>query len=131
MRIEYLQPGEEDFEDALADVFDEKPKPKPKKKGKTRGPEDSPFHVVSLKPIQMPNLDLDAMVDLRREFTTQEWMHLLLRSCGYEPDALKMCIRDRCGSVSKQETPTMRKSHITCCAETKRTLKSPGKRSSR
>ena len=88
MRIEYLQPGEEDWDDALADIFDEKPKPKPKKKGGKRGPEDSPFHVVSLKPIQMPNLDLDAMVDLRKEFTTQEWMDLLLRSCGYEPDAL-------------------------------------------
>jgi ATP-dependent Lon protease len=88
MRIEYLVPGEDDFEDALADVFDERPKPKPQKKGKARGPEDSPFHVVSLKPIQMPNLDLDAMIDIRREFTTQEWMDLLLRSCGYEPDAL-------------------------------------------
>ena len=69
-------------------IFDESPKPKPKKKGGKRGPEDSPFHVVSLKPIQMPNLDLDAMIELRQEFTTQEWMNLLLRSCGYEPDAL-------------------------------------------
>ena len=86
MRIEYLRPGEED-EDALADIFDEKPRPK-KRKGGKRGPEDSPFHVVSLKPIQMPNLDLDSMVALRKEFTTQEWMDLLLRSCGYEPDAL-------------------------------------------
>ena len=86
MRIEYLRPGEED-EDALADIFDEKPRPK-KRKGGKRGPEDSPFHVVSLKPIQMPNLDLESMVALRREFTTQEWMDLLLRSCGYEPDAL-------------------------------------------
>ena len=88
MRIEYLLPDEEDFEDALADIFDESPKPKPKKKGGKRGPEDSPFHVVSLKPIQMPNLDLDAMIELRQKFTTQEWMNLLLRSCGYEPDAL-------------------------------------------
>lgn len=88
LRIEYLQPDDENGGDALADIFDEKPKSKPKKKGKSRGPEDSPFHVVSLKPIQMPNLDLDAMIALRREFTTKEWMDLLLRSCGYEPDAL-------------------------------------------
>ena len=87
MRIEYLQPGDEDA-DALADIFDDEPKRKPKKKGGKRGPEDSPFHVVSLKPIQMPNLDLDAMIALRKEFTTKEWMDLLLRSCGYEPDAL-------------------------------------------
>lgn len=87
MRIEYLSPDDES-DDALADIFDEQPKPKPKKKGGKRGPEDSPFHVVSLKPIQMPNLDLDAMVSLRKFFTTDEWMGLLLRSCGYEPDAL-------------------------------------------
>ena len=86
MRIEYLTPGEEG--DALADIFDDAPRPKPKKKGNKRGPEDSPFHVVSLKPIQMPNLDLDAMIELRKDFTTEEWMNLLLRSCGYEPDAL-------------------------------------------
>ena len=88
LRVEYLQPDDENGGDALADIFDEKPKSNPKKKGKSRGPEDSPFHVVSLKPIQMPNLDLDAMIALRREFTTKEWMDLLLRSCGYEPDAL-------------------------------------------
>ena len=86
MRIEYLTPGEEG--DALADIFDDAPRPKPKKKGNKRGPEDSPFHVVSLKPIQMPNLDLEAMIELRKDFTTEEWMNLLLRSCGYEPDAL-------------------------------------------
>ena len=50
MRIEYLSPDDES-DDALADIFDEQPKPKPKKKGGKRGPEDSPFHVVSLEPI--------------------------------------------------------------------------------
>lgn len=88
MRIQYLPAGEEDLEDALADIFDEKPRPKPKAKGKKRGPQDSPFHVVSLKPIQMPNLDLQGMIDQRQYFSTQEWMDLLLRSCGYEPDVL-------------------------------------------
>lgn len=88
MRIEYLQPGEDD-EDALADVFDDEPKPKPKKKSAKRGPEDSPFHVVSLRPIQMPNLDMEDFIEERQSFTTQEWMDLLLRSCGYEPNALE------------------------------------------
>lgn len=37
----------------------------------------------------MPNLDLGGMIALRSEFTAQEWMDLLLRSCGYEPAALK------------------------------------------
>ncbi len=88
MRIEYLHPDEDDMDDAPAVIFDERPKPKPKKKGGKRGPENSPFHVVSLKPIQMPNLDLDALIDVRQAFTTQEWIDLLLRSCGYEPGAL-------------------------------------------
>ena len=87
MRIQYLPVGEDDFEDALADVFDERPRPK-KRQGKKRGPEDSPFHVVSLKPIQMPNLDLNALISVRQNFSTEEWMDLLLRSCGYEPAAL-------------------------------------------
>jgi ATP-dependent Lon protease len=87
MRIEYEQTIDEWLDDALADAFDENPKPRPKK-SKSHTPEDSPFRVVSLKPIQMPNLDLGAMIELRQEFTTQEWMDLLLRSCGYEPDVL-------------------------------------------
>lgn len=89
MRIEYRVPGEDDFEDALANIFDEQPAAKPKAKGsKKRGPEDSPFNVVSLKPIQMPNLNLDEFIELRQYFTTDEWMGLILRSCGYEPSAL-------------------------------------------
>lgn len=97
MRIEYLQPGDE--QDALADVFSDMgsghrgyggdiPERAVKKRSSKRGPEDSPFRISSLKPIQMPNLDLDAMIALRKEFTTQEWMDLLLRSSGYEPSAL-------------------------------------------
>ncbi len=88
MRIEYLPPAEEDMDDALADVFDERPRPKPKKRGGKRGPEDSPFHIASLKPIQMPNLDLDGLIESRANFTAQEWIDVLLRSCGYEPASL-------------------------------------------
>lgn len=53
-----------------------------------RGPEDSPFRILSLKPIQMPNLDLDEMVSKRKEFSFEEWRDILLRSAGYEPEAL-------------------------------------------
>ena len=75
-RIAY-QYENEDYE------YDER-KPKRKK----RGPEDSPFKIISLKPIQMPNLDLEEMISLRRHFSYEEWRDLLLRSAGYEPDAL-------------------------------------------
>lgn len=56
-------------------------------KGK-RGPEDSPFKIASLTPIQMPSLDLSEFVSHREAFTTDEWIALLLRSAGYEPSAL-------------------------------------------
>lgn len=75
-RIAY-QYENEDYE------YDER-KPKRKK----RGPEDSPFKILSLKPIQMPNLDLDDIISRRKDFSYEEWRDLLLRSAGYEPDAL-------------------------------------------
>ena len=85
MRMEYLTP--EDEEDIVDDLFDEKPRIKPKKRGK-RGPEDSPFKVASLTPIQMPNLDLDSLIAHRTNFTRDEWLALMLRSAGYEPSAM-------------------------------------------
>lgn len=74
-RIAYTYQNE-DFDDERAS------------KRKKRGPKDSPFRIVSLKPIQMPNLDLEEMIAKRKNFTYEEWRDLLLRSAGYEPDAL-------------------------------------------
>lgn len=87
-RIQYLRP-EDAAEDPLADVFGEdpaaiKPKPQPGKKG----PENSPFHILDLTPIQMPNLDVNELISHRANFTTDEWIALILRSAGYEPNAL-------------------------------------------
>jgi len=59
-----------------------------KRSKKKRGPEDSPFRIVSLKPIQLPNLDLNDIIGQRPKFTTGEWMDVLLRTEGLEPDAL-------------------------------------------
>lgn len=94
MRIQYLRP-EDIAEDPLTDIFDDDPaeqrgrlgKGRTSGKGK-RGPEDSPFKIASLTPIQMPNLDLSEFVSHRGDFTTDEWIALLLRSAGYEPSAL-------------------------------------------
>ena len=36
----------------------------------------------------MPNLDLDEFIDARANFSKDEWITLLLRSAGYEPDEL-------------------------------------------
>lgn len=60
-----------------------------KKKGrKKKSKYDSPFAISSLKPIQMPNLDLDEIREARMNFTEDEWITLLIRSVGYEPDEL-------------------------------------------
>jgi len=47
----------------------------------------SPFSVEELKPIQMPNMDMQALFDGRRGFTDEQWLDVLLRSCGMEPTA--------------------------------------------
>lgn len=94
MRIQYLRP-EDIAEDPLVDIFGDDPgeqhgrarKGRTSGKGK-RGPEDSPFKIASLTPIQMPSLDLSEFVSHREAFTTDEWIALLLRSAGYEPSAL-------------------------------------------
>lgn len=94
MRIQYLRP-EDIAEDPLADIFGDDPaeqrgrarKGRTSGKGK-RGPEDSPFKIASLTPIQMPSLDLSEFVSHREAFNTDEWIALLLRSAGYEPSAL-------------------------------------------
>lgn len=59
-----------------------------KKARKRRSRYDSPFEITALKPIQMPNLDLDDLKEARSAFTTEEWIALLLRSIGYEPAQL-------------------------------------------
>ena len=49
------------------------------------GQKGSPFVIDSLKPIQMPNMDMQELFNGRRHFTEDQWIDVLLRSCGYEP----------------------------------------------
>ncbi len=88
VKIEYvgLDKGKEEEEDYEEDIFGNKKKKK--KARKKRSKYESPFEIASLKPIQMPNLDLDEIKDVRSAFTKDEWIALILRSAGYEPDAL-------------------------------------------
>ena len=44
----------------------------------------SPFVVEDLKPIQMPNMDMQALFDGRKAFTDDQWIDVLLRSTGME-----------------------------------------------
>src|ERR1022692_1368239 len=45
----------------------------------------SPFILRELKPIQMPNMDLEELFQGRRAFTERQWIDALLRSTGMEP----------------------------------------------
>lgn len=48
----------------------------------------SPIHIRKLTPIQMPHVDIGELKEGRRQFTEDEWLSVMLRSCGYEPDTL-------------------------------------------
>lgn len=47
-----------------------------------------PIQIRKLTPIQMPHVDIDELKSGRQAFTKEEWMDVLLRSIGMEPDAL-------------------------------------------
>lgn len=48
----------------------------------------SPIHIRKLTPIQMPHIDIDELKQGRKAFTKDEWISILLRSVGMEPDTL-------------------------------------------
>lgn len=49
---------------------------------------DCPIHIRKLTPIQMPHVDLDELKRGRKNFTKDEWIDVLLRSIGMEPNTL-------------------------------------------
>jgi len=46
---------------------------------------DSPFKIVELKPIQMPETDISDFINHRQDFTLEEWIDVICRSVGMEP----------------------------------------------
>ena len=48
----------------------------------------TPIHIRKLTPIQMPHVDIDELKEGRKAFTKEEWIDVLLRSIGMEPDEL-------------------------------------------
>jgi len=49
----------------------------------------SPFTVTDLKPIQMPNMDMQALFEGRKSFADNEWIDSLIRSTGMEPSCFE------------------------------------------
>ena len=52
------------------------------------GQKGSPFSVRQLKPIQMPNMNMDELWAARSHFSAEQWLDVLLRSSGMEPTTL-------------------------------------------
>lgn len=48
----------------------------------------SPISIRKLTPIQMPHIDIDDLKRGRQAFTKEEWLDVMLRSIGMEPDEL-------------------------------------------
>lgn len=49
-------------------------------------PKASPWGLETIKPIQVSRFDYDGYIEARKEFTTDEWIDLLLQSIGFEPE---------------------------------------------
>ncbi len=81
VQLEYESEGDSNF--GLTDI-DGNPIASKQKKQK----DISPISIRKLTPIQMPHVDLEELKQGRKAFTKEEWMSVLLRSIGMEPDEL-------------------------------------------
>lgn len=52
-----------------------------------------PIKIIKLKPIQMPHVDIKELKEGRKNFSKDEWIDVLLRSIGMEPE--KLTIREK------------------------------------
>ena len=57
-------------------------------RSKKKNQNDTPIKIINLNPIQMPHVDINELKEGRKQFTKEEWMDVLLRSIGMEPDML-------------------------------------------
>lgn len=48
----------------------------------------TPISIRKLTPIQLPSVDMDGLKKGRKDFTKDEWLDILMRSIGMEPDEL-------------------------------------------
>ncbi|SDC56518.1 protease Lon-related BREX system protein BrxL [Geotoga petraea] len=55
--------------------------------------DESPFIISSLKPIQLPNVDINEIKENRKNFTKDEWIDVLIRSTGMEPSNIEENVR--------------------------------------
>lgn len=75
-------------EDAMSGIVDIDGNPVQSKR-KKRKEVISPIKIVKLTPIQMPHVDINELKEGRKKFSKEEWMDVMLRSIGMEPDELE------------------------------------------
>lgn len=78
VQLEYESEGDSSF--GMEDL-DSEPRQKKQK-------DVSPISIRKLTPIRMPHIDIEEVRAGRKAFTQDEWMDVMLRSCGYEPEQL-------------------------------------------
>ncbi len=57
------------------------------------GQKTSPFSILTLKPIQMPSMDMAELFEARKQFNLSQWIDVLLRSVGMEPENLEVRVQ--------------------------------------
>ena len=62
-----------------------------------------PIRIRKLTPIQMPHVDMDEVRNGRKAFTKDEWMDILLRSTGLEPESFSERAKWLLIDVSKRQ----------------------------
>lgn len=82
VQLEYEMEGDSNFGIVDSDGLELKSKQKKQK-------DISPISIRKLTPIQMPHVDIDELKIGRKAFSKEEWMDVLLRSIGMEPDSLE------------------------------------------
>ena len=79
VQLDYEVEGDNNF--GLVDLGGEPLQPSQKKQKDL-----TPISIRKLTPIQMPHIDIDELKRGRKAFTKDEWLDILLRSIGMEPD---------------------------------------------
>lgn len=81
VQLDYEMEGDANFGIVDSDGFELKSKQKKQK-------DISPISIRKLTPIQMPHIDIEELKTGRGAFTKEEWIDVMLRSIGMEPDSL-------------------------------------------
>ena len=83
VQLEYEADGDSGF--GIVDGEGEPIRSRQKKQKDT-----SPISIRKLTPIQMPHIDINELKQARKAFTKDEWLDVLMRSIGMEPEELSV-----------------------------------------